>query len=161
MSMSRIAILNEFSIEAIRDALSKLDSFDNLVVNGLNAFQLNEIEKIDPELFAEISEKIKAEKWFPFAGMWCEESGDISDENLARNALYSADYFRKKFGKTFKEYLNEYRIKKAAELLATTNMRVYQVSEAVGYQSLDYFISKFVQIEGHTPSQYRKKYGRE
>ena len=63
--MKKIAVLNEFSIEAIRDALSKLDSFDNLVVNGLNAFQLNEIEKIDPELFAEISEKIKAEKWFP------------------------------------------------------------------------------------------------
>ena len=77
------------------------------------------------------------------------------------NSAYLGQLFRKKFGKTFKEYLNEYRIKKAAELLATTNMRVYQVSEAVGYQSLDYFISKFVQIEGHTPSQYRKKYGRE
>lgn len=96
--MSMIAVLNKFSIEAIRDALEKLNSFDNLVVNGLNAFQLNEIEKIDPELFAEVAKKIKAEKWFPFAGMWCEADGEISDENLARNALYSADYFRKKFG---------------------------------------------------------------
>lgn len=97
--MSMIAVLNEFGIEAIRDALDKIDSFDNLVVNGLNAFQLNEIEKIDPELFAKISEKIKAEKWFPFAGMWCEENEEISDENLARNALYSSNYFRKKFRK--------------------------------------------------------------
>lgn len=97
--MSMIAVLNKFSIEAIRDALDKIDSFDNLVVNGLNAFQLNEIEKIDPELFVKVAEKIKAEKWFPFAGMWCEEDGKISDENLARNALYSSNYFRKKFGK--------------------------------------------------------------
>ena len=41
--MSKIAVLNEFSIEAIKDAIQKLDAFDNLKVNGLYAGQLNEL----------------------------------------------------------------------------------------------------------------------
>ena len=78
-------------------------------------------------------------------------------EKLFINSAYLGQLFRKKYGKTFKEYLNEVRIEKAAELLRTTNLRVYQISEMVGYQSLDYFINKFVQIKKHTPTQYRKK----
>ena len=45
--MSKIAVLNEFSIEAVRDALQKLDDFKKLIVNGLTAFELGELEKID------------------------------------------------------------------------------------------------------------------
>lgn len=64
--MSKIAILNEFSIEAVKDALQKLESFPNLKVNGLNAYQLTELSAIDPELFAKISNMIKADRWFPY-----------------------------------------------------------------------------------------------
>ena len=53
--MSKIAVLNEFSIEAVRDALQKLDDFRKLVVNGLTAFELNELEKIDPVLFEAVA----------------------------------------------------------------------------------------------------------
>ena len=42
-------------------------------------------------------------------------------------------------------------------MLVNTGKRVYEISEAVGYQSLDYFISKFVASKGHTPTQYRKR----
>ena len=42
--MSKIAYINEFSIEAVRDALQKLDDFKKLIVNGLTAFELNELE---------------------------------------------------------------------------------------------------------------------
>ena len=45
--MSKIAILNEFSIEAVKDALQKLESFPNLKVNGLNAYQLTELSAIE------------------------------------------------------------------------------------------------------------------
>lgn len=96
-----IAVINEFSIEAVRDALQKLDDFDNLIVNGLTAFQLNEIETIDPLLFAEIAKRIEADRWYPSAGMWLNEENEISEEKLLRNILYSAGYFKDNFGKTY------------------------------------------------------------
>lgn len=102
--MKKIAVLNEFSIEAVRDVLQKLEDFPKLVVNGLNAFQLNEIKKIDPLLFNSIGKKIEEGRWFPEVGLWCGENEKISDERLIRNALYSAEFFKDNFGKKFRVF---------------------------------------------------------
>lgn len=107
MRMKKLAVINEFSVEAVRDALQKLDDFDKLIVNGLNAFQLNEIEKIDPLLFGSIAGRISEGRWNPFSGMWCGGEEKISDENLARNALYSAQYFKENFGKKYRVFVGE------------------------------------------------------
>lgn len=74
------------------------------------------------------------------------------------NSAYLGQLFKKQYGTSFKDYLNVYRINVAADMLLNTEKRVYEISEAVGYQSLDYFISKFVAVKGHTPTQYRKRY---
>lgn len=105
--MKKIAVLNEFSVEAVRDALQKLDDFPKLIVNGLNAYQLNEIESIDPLLFNEIEKKIADGKWFPEVGTWCGEKSKISEESLIKNILYSAQYFKAKFGKKYRVFHGE------------------------------------------------------
>ncbi|MBP9988830.1 MAG: hypothetical protein KBT46_04950 [Ruminococcus sp.] len=105
--MKKLAVINEFSIEAIKDALQKLDDFDSFVLNGLNAYQLNEIEKIDPSLFLEISEKIKAGKWNPNVGIFGESNEVVSRENLTRNILYSSKYFKEKFNKEYRVFFGE------------------------------------------------------
>ena len=74
------------------------------------------------------------------------------------NSAYLGQLFKKQYGTSFKDYLNTYHINVAAEMLLSTGKRVYEISEAVGYQSLDYFISRFVAVKGHTPTQYRKRY---
>lgn len=99
-----LAFINEFSVEAIRDALQKLDDFTNLKVNGLNAFQLNELEKIDPLLFSEVAKRITEGKWFPNAGMWAEESEKITAKRLARNVLYSQTYLKENFGVKYRVF---------------------------------------------------------
>ncbi len=76
------------------------------------------------------------------------------------NSAYLGQLFKKHYGTPFKDYLNTQRISAAADMLLETGKRVYEISEAVGYQSLDYFISKFVAAKGHTPTQYRKRYAR-
>lgn len=73
------------------------------------------------------------------------------------NSVYLGQIFKKEIGKSFKEYLNLIRIEKAAEFLIQTDERVYAIAEMVGYQKVDYFISKFVSIKGTTPHQYRLK----
>lgn len=74
------------------------------------------------------------------------------------NSAYLGQLFRKHYGSSFKDYLNSERINVAADMMLHTDKRVYEISEAVGYQSLDYFISKFVAAKGHTPTQYRKRF---
>ena len=102
--MSKIAVLNEFSIEAVRDALQKLDDFKKLIVNGLTAFELNELEKIDPVLFEAVAKQIKRERWYPSVGMWMYDDCDMSEEKLIRNVLYSTTYFKEKFDKEYRVF---------------------------------------------------------
>ena len=37
-----------------------------------------------------------------------------------------------------------------------TDKKIGQIAEDVGYRDLDYFISRFIEQEGCTPSRYRK-----
>ena len=59
---------------------------------------------------------------------------------------------------SFKDYLNAYRIEKAAELLKQSDEKIYKIAEKDGYSNTDYFISKFGQLKEKTPLQYRKQF---
>lgn len=72
------------------------------------------------------------------------------------NSSYLGQIFRKRYGQSFKTYLNYYRIKEAASQLIRTDKKIRQIAEDVGYRDLDYFISRFIEQEGCTPSRYRK-----
>jgi len=74
------------------------------------------------------------------------------------NSAYLGQIFKKNYGTSFKDYLNNYRIEKAGELLIRTNDKVCNIAQIVGYNNLDYFINKFVRLKGKTPLQYRKQY---
>lgn len=102
--MSKIAVLNEFSIEAVRDALQKLDDFKKLIVNGLTAFELNELEKIDPALFDAVAKQIKKERWYPSVGLLVSDDKDMSAQKLMRSVLYSVTYFKDKFDKEYRVF---------------------------------------------------------
>jgi two-component system response regulator YesN len=74
------------------------------------------------------------------------------------NSAYLGQIFKRQFGSSFKDYLNNYRIDRAAELLIRSDEKVYLIASEVGFNNTDYFISKFVQIKGITPLQYRKQF---
>lgn len=72
------------------------------------------------------------------------------------NSAYLGQIFKRKYGISFGEYLHQYRIKKAKELLISTDFKIYEISEKLGYKNCDNFIAKFEKIIGTTPNQYRK-----
>ena len=72
------------------------------------------------------------------------------------NSAYLGQMFKKKYGVSFRDYLNNIRLEQAAMLLISTSDKVYTVARAVGYQDLDYFIERFIAAKGCTPSNYRK-----
>lgn len=72
------------------------------------------------------------------------------------NNAYLGQMFKKKYGVSFKDYLTDYRIKEAARLLLSTDKKIISIAEEVGYRDSDYFVQKFIERMGCTPSSYRK-----
>ncbi|MFF5995672.1 AraC family transcriptional regulator [Lysinibacillus sp. KU-BSD001] len=64
--------------------------------------------------------------------------------------------FEKVTGLTPIQYLTKYRISKAKELLALSELSILEVSEAVGYQDSFYFSRVFKKLMHLSPSEYRK-----
>lgn len=79
-------------------------------------------------------------------------------EKYYLNSAYLGQIFKKKYKVSFKDYLNEFRIEKAAEMLKRSDEKIYEIAEKVGYSNNDYFINKFTQIKGKTPFRYRKDF---
>jgi AraC-like DNA-binding protein len=77
---------------------------------------------------------------------------------MAREALMSAAHFSRKFrgayGETPYSYLMTRRIERAKAFLRQ-GMSVTDTCFAVGFTSLGSFSSRFTEIVGETPSQYR------
>jgi two-component system response regulator YesN len=88
-------------------------------------------------------------------------SENLSLKNLGEkyyiNSAYLGQMFKKNYGCSFKDYLNNIRMRKAAETMLRTNKKIYEIAEEVGYKNIEYFINKFEDIYGMTPSRFRKK----
>ena len=65
------------------------------------------------------------------------------------------------FGRTFGEHVIYLKMKKAQELLYTTDMPVNKISVAIGYSSTRSFFLAFKRNFGMTPGQYRKSIKKE
>lgn len=85
---------------------------------------------------------------------------DLKLESFAKMFNYNSNYlgkiFRKEIGDSFNNILDAIRITNAKRLLAETDMKVYQISEQVGYGNIDYFYLKFKKYVGISPKEFKK-----
>jgi two-component system response regulator YesN len=85
----------------------------------------------------------------------------MSLQDLCRHVLMSTSYFSLVFkqhtGVTFIEYLTGVRVAKAKELLHSSNLKLYEIAELVGYKDPNYFSILFKKHTGITPKDYRDK----
>lgn len=100
-------------------------------------------------IFEEISEYIN------------RNHADIKIQDLVNHFHYQEDYFNRliksKTGLTYSAYVQQIRLEKAEHLLTTTNKRVDEIADLVGYHNKGYFYRIFQERYGMTPSRYRKK----
>lgn len=68
---------------------------------------------------------------------------------------YFCTVFKKSQGISFLKYLNNLRIIKSIELLSTTNKRIYEIAEQVGYSDPTWFSTAFKAATGKSPSYFR------
>lgn len=64
--------------------------------------------------------------------------------------------FKKETGSTINDYITVVRIEKAKELLKKPDLKIYDVSNLVGYQDTNYFAKVFKKVVGVNPAEYRE-----
>ena len=69
---------------------------------------------------------------------------------------YFSTFFRENFGRTFTQHVNSLRIEQAARLLRETDLPVMEIAFNVGFDNFSYFIKRFREVYGVSPSHYRK-----
>lgn len=88
-------------------------------------------------------------------------SEEISVEEIAAEVYLSPSYattlFKNETNETIIQYLTGIRIKKAMELLQDDTIKIYEVSQRVGYSNITYFSSLFKNHVGITPKEFRAK----
>lgn len=73
------------------------------------------------------------------------------------NPTYFCEYFKNQTGETVLDFVTRIRMEKARDLLVTTNLKIYDISEKVGYTDTKYFSKLFKKQLGETPSKFREK----
>ena len=79
-------------------------------------------------------------------------------EKLHVNPVYLGQLFRKETERSFSQYLNQSRIKKAQYGLLNTTKPINEVGYEVGYNNPTYFFKMFRKLNGLTPKEFREKY---
>lgn len=65
--------------------------------------------------------------------------------------------FSQETGQTFIDFLTQTRIRKAMELLHSTQAKTYEIAFQVGYSDPHYFSNLFKRVTGMTTTEFRKK----
>lgn len=81
--------------------------------------------------------------------------GEVA-EHVGLNEKYFSNRFTKEAGETVSAYLTGIRMQKAKELLKTTNFKVYEIAEMVGYHNVEHFNRVFKKMFEISPTKYRK-----
>lgn len=84
----------------------------------------------------------------------------ITQEEVSRKLDITPEYlstlFNREMGINFSTFLKQFRISHAKRLLKGTEMKIYEVAQAVGYNDAKYFARVFKEEQGLSPADYRK-----
>ncbi|MCR4892079.1 MAG: AraC family transcriptional regulator [Lachnospiraceae bacterium] len=105
---------------------------------------------------SEISTKV--EKMLTFMADHYME--DIQVKQIADYAYISVREcyraFRSELDSSPTDYLHQYRMKKAADLLVSTDLKIEAIAKRCGYNQPGYFATRFKGVYDCSPSEYRK-----
>lgn len=86
---------------------------------------------------------------------------DITLNDVANSVYLSPDYLsrllKKYTNENFMDILIKERMEKATELLHNENLKIYEISQMVGYKTTKYFAKLFKLHSGLTPTEYRNQ----
>ncbi|KGX92649.1 AraC family transcriptional regulator [Pontibacillus halophilus JSM 076056 = DSM 19796] len=102
--------------------------------------------------------QLKAEELIRYIEEHYDQQLEIREiaKELALHPDYLTRVMKQATGVTPNEYLTQYRLTRAKQLLSTTEWTIAEVSTQVGIQDHAYFSRLFKRKEGRTPKEYRR-----
>ncbi|WP_198315683.1 two-component regulator propeller domain-containing protein [Chitinophaga tropicalis] len=128
---------------------------------GLQQHFLNEVTLQNNNLKISEEYRLFLEKCIEVVGRHLnDETFAIKDFAKEMGMSHSSLYNRIKAvsGLSVNAFIRYLRLRKAAEMLLKTDMRINEVAYNTGFNYLHYFRKCFLQLFGMTPSEYAKKY---
>jgi len=135
------------------DGLGSCGEIENYVSSLVKEFKEIYLEKHDnaDKLISEIK-KFISENYMKNINL------DDVAKLVCLSPTYVSEIFKRKTGENFSEYLIDYRIDIAKELLKDIRYKIVDVSLMVGYTDSKYFSRLFKKKVGVNPTDYRKLY---
>ncbi|MDO5423330.1 MAG: response regulator [Eubacteriales bacterium] len=145
------------------DDWKQLTFYEELVRRGpvdeKEAFLRRELEKLWRQKEAYAGKSPEIQKALRYLQEHFTEDltlGDVAGAvELSEN--YFSNLFKAETGENLMHYINSLRIARAKELMASTNLKVYEIAEEVGYRNAAYFSTIFRKITKVSVSEYRKE----
>lgn len=78
-------------------------------------------------------------------------------KQLSLSTSYLSTLFKREYGDSFQEYMITIRLERAKILLLSTNMKIYEIAAAVGFDDPNYLSSSFKRKFMLSPNQFREK----
>ena len=123
------AIINEMFVDIARKSSDTLQPINNTLVNNMINYMQSHFQE------------------------------NLSLTELAQMFSFTPNYcghlFKKITGITFKDYLNNLRVKYACKLLLDSNYSIQEIAYDSGFNSVEYFYTTFKNFYGVTPAKYR------
>ena len=148
--MSEILYIVQHSNEAPLHLIGHLYLFLDYLMRSANSVRMNQGGKLRDFYIKEALTFIEQ-----------NFQNDISIEDIADSCGLNRSYFGKIFhdsiGKSPQEFLINYRMTKAAELLKLTSLSIADIGNAVGYPNQLHFSRAFKKIYGISPRNWRSE----
>jgi YesN/AraC family two-component response regulator len=87
--------------------------------------------------------------------MDCGLSRKTASQKLKISESYLTALLRKELQSNFSEYLTEFRMRKAMQLILYSQMMIKEICLETGYKDVSYFVYKFKQLHGKAPLAFR------
>lgn len=96
-----------------------------------------------------------------FRRIEADYSEKLTLEDMAKSVYmspnYFSSYFRRIVGKSFSEYLSEFRIRKVEEQLEKTGRSVTEIAMECGFRNMSNFYRQYKKATGSKPGDIKKK----
>ena len=148
------------------EKLLAMDKFERLVgfLNILHDLSLSEeysllnVENVVLETKPQDTERL--DRLYQFVSREFKRSISLSEvadlSNMTEQAF--SRYFKQKTGKTFTQFVNEYRLVHASKLLSEQHLSITDICYESGFNNFSHFNKKFKAYTGKSPSMYRNQF---
>ncbi len=149
--------LSETSEELIKKFEANLKSILNLEISEKSIIPF---ESVMDAAKKTLSSKSLIEKAKLYISNHFGETLSLKDiaAHVSLNPIYFSSFFKQQTGENFSDYLKNYRLKKALELLKNTDIPIVSICTMVGYKNTTHFYNLIKAHTNMTPNEYREYY---